>query len=367
MFMYFFYWFFCLTFLSLSSTNLYAQDQNQKTLNSDKKSFFSEIFQKKNRQHLHMVGSSTVYPFSATIAENFGYQKKFKTPIVEATGTGGGFKIFCSGIGVDYPDFVNASRPILKSEKNKCQDNKISVGEIKIGYDGIVLANSIQGIDYNLTLEEIFLALANQVPDKLNPEKLVNNPYRKWSDINSKLSDQKIIIYGPPPTSGTRDSFTELVMVKTCLKIPAFIKNFPDEKIRAKKCHLIRNDNVFIEAGENDNLIVQKLINNHNTLGIFGFSFLNENHHLIKASKINNISPSQDSIVNGSYQISRPLFIYFKKEHLDLIFAMRQFIGEIISNNTLGFEGYLMQKGLIPLTDLEIKNVRDEVEINLKN
>jgi len=363
----FFYWFFCLALLTFGSANLQAKDLDLEIANANKKSFFSQFFKKKNRQHIHMVGSSTVYPFSASIAENFGYQKKYKTPIVEATGTGGGFKIFCMGIGYDYPDFVNASRKILKSEMAKCQENSINVGEIKIGYDGIVLANSTQGIDYNLTLEEIFLALASQVPDKSNPEKLINNPYQKWSDINPKLNDQKIIIYGPPPTSGTRDSFSELVMVKTCVKNSTFIKNYPDEKIRAKKCHLIRSDNVFIEAGENDNLIVQKLKNNPHTLGIFGFSFLEENRQFIKASKINNITPTQDNIINGSYQISRPLFIYFKKEHLDLIFAMRQFIGEIISNNTLGFEGYLLQKGLIPLTDLELKNVRDEVEINLKN
>ena len=365
--MYFFYWFFCLILLSFGSLNINAKDLNLQDSSDPKKNFFFDFFKKKKRQHIHIVGSSTVYPFSATIAENFGYQDFYKTPIVEATGTGGGFKIFCSGIGFDYPDLVNASRRIQKSEISKCQENGISVGEIKIGYDGIVLANSIQGIDYNLTLEEIFFALASQVPDPKNPLKLIANPYQRWSDIDPKLSNQKIIVYGPPPTSGTRDSFSELVMEKTCLKISAFVKNYPDEKIRAKKCQLIRSDGIFIEAGENDNLIVQKLKNNPIALGIFGFSFLEENRQLIKASKINNFIASQDNIISGSYQISRPLFIYFKKEHLDLIFAMRQFISEIISNNTLGFEGYLLQKGLIPLTDLELKNVRDEVEINLKN
>ncbi|MBM5781816.1 MAG: phosphate ABC transporter substrate-binding protein [Pelagibacterales bacterium] len=320
-----------------------------------------------SRNYLTIVGSSTVYPFAATIAEEFGRNAKSKnpksrTPIVEAMGTGGGFKLFCSGVGVHYPDFSNASRRIEKSEIARCLENGISEPvEIKIGYDGIVLANSLGGLQYNLTKEQIFLALAENVPDA-SGEKLVPNPYQKWSDIDAKLPNIAIAIYGPPSTSGTRDAFVELVMEEPCVKLKVFEKEYSDKKKRQKKCHVIRSDGKFIEAGENDNLIVQKLRNDVNALGIFGFSFLEENHEIIQASRINDVEPSFDNIVLGTYPVSRPLFIYFKKEHLNLIPQMREFISEIISTDTVGKDGYLLQKGLIPLTDLEIQKVKDEVK-----
>lgn len=324
-------------------------------------SAFSGLFAPVSRKHIQIVGSSTVYPFAAVIAETFGRDSDFRTPIVEATGTGGGFKLFCSGIGYEYPDFANASRQVKKSEIKRCNKNGIKdIGEIKIGYDGIVLANSIVGKKYKLSKAEIFLALAAKIPNK-DGTKLIDNNYQKWSDINSKLPDIKIAIYGPPPTSGTRDAFVELVMEKACKKFKIFNKVFTDKKLRKKKCHLIRNDGAFIEAGENDNLIVQKLKNNENALGIFGFSFLEENHHIIQPVIINNIEPNFKNIVAGSYPVSRPLYIYYKKEHLKLITGMKDFVTEIISKNTIGNDGYLMQKGLIPLTDLELKKVRDKV------
>jgi phosphate transport system substrate-binding protein len=321
---------------------------------------FAEFFKAKERTHISMVGSSTVYPFAAVIAETFGRDTKFKTPVVESTGTGGGFKLFCSGIGYNYPDFSNASRAIKKSEIEKCQENAIDVFEIKLGYDGIVLANSKAGQDYSLTKEQIFLALAAKVPSA-NGNELIDNPYKKFSEIDKNLPNVNIAIYGPPPTSGTRDAFVELVMEDVCTKIPAFKKAFADKKILAKKCHLIRSDGAFIEAGENDNLIVQKLKNDENALGIFGFSFLEENGHVIKSVKINNVTPSFDSIVSGTYAVSRPLFIYGKKQHLNLIAGMREFSKEIVSKNTIGSDGYLMQKGLIPLTNLELEKVRSEL------
>lgn len=322
------------------------------------------------RNYITIVGSSTVYPFAATIAEEFGRVAKSKnskarTPIVEAMGTGGGFKLFCSGVGVSYPDFSTASRKIEQSEIAKCAENQVNaVGEIKIGYDGIVLANSIQGKQYNLTKEHIFLALAEKVPDAKN-ENLIANPYHKWSDIDPKLPAIEIAIYGPPSTSGTRDAFVELVMEQPCKNMKAFEIAYNDKKIRQKKCHVIRSDGKFIEAGENDNLIVQKLKNDHNALGIFGFSFLEENHEIIHPSLINNVAPSFDNIVSGAYPVSRPLFIYFKKEHLNLTPQMREFVMEIISPDTVGKDGYLLQKGLIPLTDFELKKVADEVKKSL--
>lgn len=325
-----------------------------------------DFFKPSERNHLHMVGSSTVYPFAAVIAETFGRDTEFRTPVVEATGTGGGFKLFCSGVGYNHPDFSNASRTIEKSELKKCTENGVqNIVEIKIGYDGIVLANSTAGRKYSLTKKQIFLALAAKVPDPKSG-KLVDNFYQKWNEIDADLPAINIAIYGPPTTSGTRDAFVELVMENVCSAIPEFILTHADEKIRKKKCHIIRSDGHFIEAGENDNLIVQKLKNDADALGIFGFSFLEENHETIQPAQIDQVMPSFDSIVSGTYSVSRPLFIYFKKEHLDLIPGMREFVAEIISKNTIGNDGYLLQKGLIPLTDFEIKKMRDEVMQNLK-
>lgn len=349
-----FIFYFCLL---IFSDNLFAKSDQSKTLSNSS-----------NRKHIHIVGSSTVYPFISSIAESFGYQEQFKTPVVEATGTGGGFKIFCEGIGKNYPDMVSASRKIQNSEIKKCQENNINnVQEILIGYDGIVLANAIGNLKYNLSLSEIFLALANEVPNPKNPDQLIKNFYQKWNEINPSLPNKKIVIYGPPSTSGTRDSFAELVLEKTCIKNYSFIKNYPDEKIRAKKCRIIRSDSSFIEAGENDNLIVQKLKNNPDALGIFGFSFLQENRHIIQPSMIDDVEPNIENIISKKYQISRPLFIYFKKEHLDLIYGIRQFISEIISSNTLGKEGYLMHKGLIPLSDFELAKVSKKIMDEMKN
>ncbi len=326
------------------------------------------------RKHISIVGSSTVYPFAAMIAEEFGRNSKaknlqtqnsFKTPIVESTGTGGGFKLFCSGVGYNYPDFSDASRVIEKSEIEKCHEHGIKgIGEIKIGYDGIVLANSVAGKKYNLTKKQIFLALADKIPDP-KTHKLVNNFYQKWSEIDANLPSVNIEVYGPPSTSGTRDAFVELVMDDVCVNMSEFTEAFPDKKTRQKQCRVIRSDGKFIEAGENDNLIVQKLRNDKDALGIFGFSFLEENHELLQAALIDNVMPSFENIACGKYKVSRPLFIYYKKEHLDLIPGMREFIKEIISIDTIGKDGYLMQKGLIPLTDLETKKVRNEVMKNL--
>ena len=311
------------------------------------------------RKHMQIVGSSTLYPFTTIIAEEFGLNTEFVTPIVESTGTGGGIKLFCSGVGKNYPDFVNASRKIKDSEIFDCHKNGIkSVNEIKIGYDGIVLANDKAARDLNLTQKQIFLALARDIP--LNG-KLTANPYQKWSDIDKRLPNSRIAIYGPPSTSGTRDAFVELVMEKECANLAEFIAKYPDEKVRKKTCHIIRSDGHFIEAGENDNLIVQKLKNDQDAIGIFGFSFLQQNSRLIKAVKIDKIEPNFDNIASGKYKISRPLFIYFKKEHLNLVPGMEEFIKEIINPETIGPEGYLIQKGLIAMPVREFLEVRKKV------
>ncbi len=312
-----------------------------------------------SRDYIRMSGSSTVYPFARTIAEEFGRNTKFKTPIVEATGTGGGIKLFCLGIGSNFIDFANASRTIENSEIEICHKNGIKqIIEIKIGYDGIVLASSIKSVNYNLTKEEIFLALASQVPIK---GKLVKNPYKKWSDINRSLPENEITVYGAPPTSGTRDAFSELVLEEPCVNNSVVINQYPDIENRKKNCHIIRSDGHFIEAGENDNLIIQKLINNKEALGIFGFSFLEQNANIIKGAKIEGINPTFQNISSKKYKISRPLFIYFKKEQLPFVKGIKEFIEEIVNQNAISQEGYLVEKGLIPGHEEEIIKMRKEI------
>jgi len=323
----------------------------------------NQLFQDSSRNYISIVGSSTVYPFAASIAEKFGRQKingqKFRTPTVEATGTGGGFKLFCGGTGFNSPDFSNASRKIEESEIKKCQENGVQkVGEIKIGYDGIVLANSTLGKKLNLTKKQIFLALAEKIPQQ---GKLIENPYKKWNEVDSRLPAMDIRIYGPPSTSGTRDAFVELVMEKACIDLPEFVAAYDNKKARQKKCHTIRSDGKFIEAGENDNLILQKLRNDKDAFGIFGFSFLSENKNSIQAATVDSVEPSFENIVNNKYSVSRPLFIYFKYENFNLVPGMKEFIRTVISKDTLGADGYLVQKGLIPLTNSELKKLRDEL------
>ncbi len=318
-----------------------------------------EAAKNESRNYISIVGSSTVYPFTSSIAERFGRGTKFRTPTVEATGTGGGFKLFCSGLGLGSADFSNASRKIEESEIANCHKNGVTqIGEIKIGYDGIVLANALAGPKFSLSKKQIFLALAEKIPAQ---GKLIENPYKKWSDIDANLPKTEIRIYGPPSTSGTRDAFVELVMQTACVDLKEFVEAFSDKKIRQKKCQVIRSDGRFIEAGENDNLILQKLKNDAQALGIFGFSFLEENKNSIKSAKIDFIEPTFESIINSKYPISRPLFIYFKKEHFELVPGMKEFIRAIISQDTLGKDGYLVQKGLIPLTDSELKRLRGEI------
>jgi phosphate transport system substrate-binding protein len=311
------------------------------------------------RSYIRMAGSSTVYPFARTIAEEFGRNTKFKTPIVEATGTGGGIKLFCLGVGENFVDFANASRKIEPSELGLCHKNGVqNIIEIKVGYDGIVLANSNQAKAYSLTKEQIFLALAEEIPQN---GKLIKNPYQKWSDIDKSLPNTYITVYGPPPTSGTRDAFVELVMEEPCVDNLVFVAATPDKKARKKNCHIVRSDGKFIEAGENDNLIIQKLKNDKNALGIFGFSFLEQNAGIIHGARINGVYPTFGNIASAKYKVSRPLFIYAKKEQMPFVLGIKEFITEIINEDAIGDEGYLIEKGLIPAHKAEIKKMREEI------
>lgn len=298
------------------------------------------------RDQIRIVGSSTVFPFSTTVAEQFGKTTKFKTPVVESTGTGGGMKLFCSGIGVNHPDMTNASRRIKKSEFAKCTAAGIGITEVKIGFDGIVLANTKKTAQMKLTKAQIFKALAKRVPVN---GKLVENPYKMWSEIDPSLPKTKIEVLGPPPTSGTRDAFVEIAMEGGCKAIPEAKKL----GLAKKKCHTIREDGAFIEAGENDNLIVQKLEANPKAIGIFGFSFLDQNSDKIQGAHVNGTAPTFENIASGKYGVSRSLFFYVKQQHINVIPGIKQFVKEFTSENAWGPDGYLVDKGLIPLPEKE--------------
>lgn len=301
------------------------------------------------RDQIRAVGSSTVYPFSTVVAENFAKSTGNKAPVIESTGTGGGFKLFCAGVGPEHPDLSNASRRIKKSELETCEKNGVKdVVEVKVGYDGIVVANSKASKQMSVTREQLFRALAKEVP--VNGQ-WVANPYKKWSDIDASLPAQEIEVLGPPPTSGTRDAFVELVMDTACEKLPEAkaLKDAGKDKDLKAKCQSIREDGAYIEAGENDNLIVQKLDANKNSFGIFGYSFLEENADKIQGSKVDGKDPTFENISSSAYVVSRPLFVYVKKAHVGTIPGIDGFMKEFSSEKAWGEDGYLANKGLIPM------------------
>jgi phosphate transport system substrate-binding protein len=313
------------------------------------------------RDQIRVVGSSTVYPFTTKVAEQFGKTSKFKTPVIESTGTGGGFKLFCGGVGPQHPDMTNASRAIKQSEKDTCTANGVKeITEVKVGYDGIVFANKKGSAPLKLTRRHVYLALAKNIPG--SDGKMAPNPYKTWSQIDKSLPNTKIEVLGPPPTSGTRDAFVELVMEAGCATFPALkAAKKDDEEWFKKACDTIREDGAFIPAGENDNLIVQKLVSNPNAFGIFGFSFLEENEDKIQGSLIDGVAPTFEAIAAGKYPVSRPLFIYVKNAHVGVIPGIAEYVSEYTSDKSMGQEGYLADIGLIPLPGGELAKVRTAV------
>ena len=345
------------------------------------------------RDHIEIVGSSTVYPFATVVAEQFGKSTKFKTPKIESTGSGGGLKLFCKGVGVENPDITNASRRIKQSEVEKCAKNGVAdIIEVKVGYDGIAIANSKKAPQFELTLKDIYLALANKIPGK--DGKLIDNPHKTWKDVNSSLPATKIEVLGPPPTSGTRDAFVELAMgkgaqkfadIKKMKKLKADkeadivalmaklgidkavwdgIKKKKGKKAKGKDvfkaiAYSIREDGAYIEAGENDNLIVGKLEANPNALGIFGYSFLDQNSDKVQGSKVEGNEPTFENIADGKYKVSRPLFFYVKKAHVGKIPGIAEYLAEFTSDKAWGDEGYLTDKGMIPMPTAERKAFGD--------
>jgi phosphate transport system substrate-binding protein len=316
------------------------------------------------RDSISIVGSSTVYPFTTTVAEQFGRGGKFKTPKVESTGTGGGLKLFCNGVGPQFPDIANASRRIKPAELATCGQNGVKdVVEIKVGYDGIVLAQNKAGQTLNLTRKDVYLALAKNIPDPANPTSLIANPNTTWKQVNPKLPNVRIEVLGPPPTSGTRDSFAELYLEAGC-KTFGWLDGLraQDEASFKRKCDAIREDGAYIEAGENDNLIVQKLGANPNAVGIFGYSFLEENMDKLKGAVVDGVTPSFETVSSGKYPASRALFIYVKKAHVGVIPGINEFLAEYLSDKAIGEEGYLADKGLIPPSKSEIAKIRADAK-----
>ena len=350
-----------------------------------------------SRDTISIVGSSTVYPFSTTVAEQFGKTTSFSTPKVESTGSGGGLKLFCSGVGVDTPDITNASRRIKASELEMCHNNGVTeVTELKVGYDGIVIANARQAPGFSLSRKDLYMALAAKVPGA--DGKLVDNPYQTWKDVNAELPDMAIKVLGPPPSSGTRDAFEELALgggakniddLKTLrgmkdgdemkammAKLGIDMAVYDDvmkkkgkvsgKDIFKRMTYHIREDGAYVEAGENDNLIVQKLEKDTGALGVFGFSFLDQNADKVKGAVIDGSEPTFENIADGSYPVSRPLFVYVKNAHVGKIPGMKEYIQEFTSEKAWGDEGYLSEKGMIPMPEEERKAFAEDAA-TLKN
>lgn len=304
------------------------------------------------RDTISIVGSSTVYPFATVVAERFGRTGN-ATPKIESTGSGGGMKLFCQGLGTQHPDITNASRRMKKSEFELCQSNGVKdITEVKIGYDGIVIANSVKGKQIDLSLRDIFLALAKDVPNPDGSEELVANPYKTWKDVNPALPNTEIEVLGPPPTSGTRDAFNELAIEGGCKTFPWLKAIKSEDKSRYKAiCRSVREDGAYVEAGENDNLIVQKLEKNPAAYGVFGYSFLDQNRGVVQAASIDGVKPTFEAIGSGDYPVSRSLYFYVKKAHVGVIPGIEGYIREFTSEKAWGDRGYLGEKGLIPLGD----------------
>ena len=299
------------------------------------------------RDSISIVGSSTVYPFATIVAEKFGQNSGFKTPVIESTGTGGGMKLFCAGIGVDKPDFTNASRAIKSSEKELCAKNGVTPVEFIVGNDGLAFASSNQADAMNLKVVHITAALAAELNGQANP----NNT---WADVDAWVAKQTntqtiglpnrpVSVMIPPPTSGTRDAMGSLFMKAGWKKLG----------LEGKGYKSIREDGRVIEMGENDNLIVEKLVSDAEMFGIFGYSFFDTNRDKVQAAKLNGVELSFENISSYKYPGARPLFFYAKAEHVGVIPGMEQFVQEFISEQAMSMEGYLFDAGLVPLSEAD--------------
>jgi phosphate transport system substrate-binding protein len=312
------------------------------------------------RDEIRIVGSSTVFPYTQAVSEEFANVTGAPAPVVESTGTGGGMQAFCAGIGEAHPDITGASRAMRASEWELCQTNGVTdITEALIGYDGLSLVISREAtFDWDLTLAEVYLALAAQVP--VNGE-WVDNPYTTWDQINPAFPASPILVYGPPPTSGTRDAWVELAMHAGCEELPFVVDGGFDGDWIEENCSRMRTDGPFVEAGENDNLIVQRLNADANAMGIFGYSFLFENLDTLKDVKIGGVEANLETIASFEYPVSRPLYIYIKNAHRGVIPNLQEFIEEYMLDDAIGPDGYLVERGLVSLPDADRAAVQEAV------
>lgn len=300
------------------------------------------------RDQVWAAGSSTVFPFATRTAETYARKTGKKAPKVESLGTGGGIKLFCSGAGEGFPDIANASRPMKKSEFDACAAKGVKdIIQLKVGFDGIVVATDKEGADYNFKVENLYLGLAQ---NSLQASKLVKNPYKTWDQVGAGLPGNRIVVYGPPPSSGTRDAFIELAIEAGARKFPSLEAIRSDNEGTFKsRVDPLRNDGGWIDAGENDNAIVQTLTRTPGALGVFGYSYLEENTDKIKGASVNGVKPTAGAIADGSYPLSRSLYIYVKKSMLGVTPGLKEYVEEFLSDAASGRGGYLQQRGLIPL------------------
>ena len=315
------------------------------------------------RDYVSIVGSSTVFPFSSVVAEHFGKANaKFKTPKVESTGTGGGFKVFCGGVGAQFPDIANASRPIKASEVELCAKNGVTdISEIKIGYDGILIAAKKGAPAYALTRKDIYLGVAKTVPDPKNPADFVANPYKTWNQVDPALPKLPINVFGPAPNHGTRDAFSELALEPGCQAFPSLKAMKDSDEDRYKKiCTQVREDGAWTDVSEDYALVMGKLASNPNALAVFTFSYLDQNREKLAPATVDGHAISVDTIASGAYPLSRPLFFYVKKAHVGVIPGIREFVAEFTSDKAMGPDGYLVDRGLIPLHGAEASKVRQD-------
>ena len=311
------------------------------------------------RNGIWAAGSSTVFPFATRVAENFGRNNpEGAPPRVEALGTGGGIQAFCQGLGPSTPDIANASRPMKQSEFDKCAANGVTeIVELKIGYDGIVVATARNGASFDFQLDDLYEGLAKEAPGPNGT--FVPNPARTWSDINPALPNQRIQVYGPPPTSGTRDAFLELGMTPGAKLIPAVaaVEEQDTDRFEAL-AHTVREDGAWVDSGENDNAILQTLTRTPGSLGVFGYSFLEQNMDTVKAETIDGVYPTPENISNGTYRLARSLYIYVKKAHIGVTPGLQEFLIEFTSEAAVGQGGYLQDRGLVPLPEPELVQQR---------
>ena len=304
---------------------------------------------------IKMVGSSTVYPFASAVAEELGATGGVPTPVVESTGTGGGMKMFCAS--KDGADITNASRAMKAKEFEECKKNGITnITQAQIGYDGIVIAQDKSSAPMNLTREQIFMAVSAKVPSKDN-KSIIDNPYKNWSEIDASLPNKPIVVYGPPKSSGTRDSFEEMVVEHVASK------DYKDlfEAAGLEKFKNIRTDGVYIDSGENDNLIVQKLTKDKNAVGVFGYGFLEENGDKIIAANVDGANATSENIASGKYPISRSLFFYVKNDNRATKSSIDKYVELFMSDKMIGERGSLKKLGLVPMAkenrDVVVKDV----------